>query len=120
MKSNNTLPFLNYSFKFFFEARSGGFVELTRINDGSITGTEFYNGSLITGKVEFHFDFDVPVHCFDSSSCSDPPLVLLQDVTKVKQIIKVNINALLNRSVSLIHVRPTLQITFPLSSMCFT
>ena len=71
-----------------FSATSGGNRELIKINDGSIMGVEFYSGPTVHDVLEYRFDFDVPVHCTQTTSCGDHPMDMEKDVTKVQIHIK--------------------------------
>lgn len=77
-----------YRYGLTFVVTSGGYRELVNIGDGSITGVEFYNGVSVQDTLEFRFDFDVPVHCIQSASCTETPMKLDKDVTTVTIVTK--------------------------------
>jgi hypothetical protein len=66
-----------------FSATSGGNRELIKINDGSIMGVEFYSDPSVQDVLEYRFDFDVPVHCTQTTSCGDNPMTMENDIVKV-------------------------------------
>jgi hypothetical protein len=37
-------------------------------------GVEFYSGPSVQDVLEYRFDFDVPVHCTQTTSCGDNPM----------------------------------------------
>ena len=80
--------YVYYRYGLTFIVTSGGYRELVNIGDGSITGVEFYNGVSVQDTLEFKFDFDVPVHCIQSASCTENPMKLEKDVTTVTIVTK--------------------------------
>jgi len=73
-----------YRFTLTFSATSGGNRKLLNTDDHSITGVEFYNGQTVQDVLEFRFDFEVPVHCVQTSTCTDNPMKLEKDITMVR------------------------------------
>ncbi|XP_052094849.1 uncharacterized protein LOC127730466 isoform X2 [Mytilus californianus] len=67
-----------------FVARSGGKLELMKIDDGTVTGVEFYNGATTIDVLEFKFDFGVPIHCTETSTCSYHAMQLQNDITSIE------------------------------------
>ncbi|XP_063420410.1 uncharacterized protein LOC134705618 [Mytilus trossulus] len=67
-----------------FRARSGGKLALMKIDDGAVTGVEFYSGVTAIDILEFKFDFDVPSHCTETSMCSNHPMQLENDITSIE------------------------------------
>jgi hypothetical protein len=80
--------YVYYRYGLTFIVTSGGYRELVNIGDGSITGVEFYNGVSVQDTLEFKFNFNVPVHCIQSASCTENPMKLEKDVTTVTIVTK--------------------------------
>ena len=69
-----------------FQSTGGGFRQVlnTNYNPPRPYRTQYYNGVSRTLAVEFRFDFLLPYHCEETSSCTSGESMLdVPDITKV-------------------------------------
>lgn len=64
---------------------SGGYEILRNINDNT-KQTVMYNGHKSEKTMIFHFDFEPSYHCSETRSCTENPISIGPDVTKVSHI----------------------------------
>ena len=77
------LSFEFNSFTVTANLKSGGFRDLINRNDDSYHTREYYEGLTSSKTLLFQFDFRKPYHCKQNGTCSDLPLEIANDVTKV-------------------------------------
>ena len=75
-----------FRFTLKFTVTSGGVIRYqNKVNPNIITDTRYYTGKTAESTVEFRFDYMEPAHCITNQpSCSDHPLHLDKDITKVR------------------------------------
>lgn len=74
-----------FSFTFTFDVTSGGNRRLKNTDTNKHYKTEPYIGHSVQEVLTIRFDFEVPVHCIQNSSCTDEdnPLQMADDTTVV-------------------------------------
>jgi hypothetical protein len=83
---NSKMHSFIFRFTLKFTVTSGGVIRYqNKDNTGVITATQYYTGKTAESTVEFRFDYMEPTHCIsDQTPCSDHPLHLDKDITKVR------------------------------------
>ena len=81
---NSKMHSFIFRFTLNFTVTSGGVIKYQN-NLNVITDTQYYTGKTAENTVEFRFDYMEPTHCItDQTPCSDHPLHLDRDITKVR------------------------------------
>jgi len=83
---NSKMHSFIFRFTLKFTVTSGGVISYqNKDNPGVTTATRYYTGKTTESTVEFRFDYMEPTHCItDQTPCSDHPLHLDKDITKVR------------------------------------
>jgi len=78
--------FIFFRFSLKFTVTSGGVIRyVDKVYPNVILSTQYYTGKTAESTVEFRFDYIEPTHCItDQTPCSDHPLHLDKDITKVR------------------------------------
>jgi len=61
---------------------SGGYEKVKDLHNNPPNTIQF-NGQTAHKKMVFHFDFEAPYHCSENYTCSQNPITIGNDITKV-------------------------------------